>query len=56
MDAGSAITYFSVTDAMIQPLVSAINSGLSTMVPIGLGVMGSFIGINIIKRIIYSFI
>lgn len=50
-----SVTFFSVTETMIQPLVNAINSGLETMIPIGIGIMGSFLGINIVKRVIYSF-
>ena len=53
---GSAITYFQVTDAIVAPLVKTINSGLETMIPIGIGIMGSFIGVSIMKRVIYSFI
>jgi len=56
MDAGSTITYFQVTEAMVQPLVNAINSGLTTMMPIGITCLASFIGINVVKRVIYSFI
>lgn len=50
------ITYFTVTQDLIEPLVTTINSGLSTMIPIGLGVMGSFISVSLIKRVIYSFL
>ena len=56
MDAGSTITYFQVTEAMVQPLINAINSGLTTMMPIGITCLASFIGINVVKRVIYSFI
>lgn len=52
----NAITYFTVTESLVQPLVNSINSALTTMVPIGIGVMSSFIGVNILKRIIYSFL
>ena len=50
------VTYFQVTESMVQPVVSAINSGLTVMVPIGVTCMASFIGINVVKRVIYSFI
>lgn len=50
------VSYFKVTDAMVAPLVSAINSGLTTMMPIGITCLASFIGINVVKRVIYSFI
>jgi len=29
---------------------------LALMVPVGLGVMGAFIGISIVKRVIFSFL
>ena len=50
------IKYFTVTESLVAPLVSTINSALETMIPIGIGIMGSFIGVSIIKRIIYSFL
>lgn len=53
---GAVITYFNITSSMIAPLVNSINENLQTMIPIGLGIMGTFIGISIVKRIIYSFI
>ena len=51
-----APTYFQVTNTMVQPLVDAINSGLTVMLPIGITVMASFIGINVVKRVLWSFI
>lgn len=47
---------FQVTTDLVQPVVDAINSGLTTLVPIGLGVMATFIGIGLIPRIIYKFL
>lgn len=47
---------FTITKELIQPLVDAINSGLDVLVPIGIGIMGTFIGIRLISRIIYSFL
>lgn len=55
-EVNNAITYFTVTDTMVQPLVNTINSALTVMVPIGLGIMGSFIGVNVVKRMIWSFL
>lgn len=52
----TGVTYFQVTEAMVDPLVSAINSGLTVMMPIGITCLASFIGINVVKRVIYSFI
>lgn len=52
----SPITYFSITDQMVVPLANAINSSLEVSVPIGLGFMGTFIGISALKRVFYTFI
>ena len=47
---------FAVTSALVQPVVDAINSGLTTLVPIGLGIMATFIGVHLIKRVMYMFL
>lgn len=47
---------FTITESTVEPVVNAINSGLTTLVPIGIGIMGTFIGIHLIKRIIYTFL
>lgn len=47
---------FAITAEMIQPITTAISSGLTTLVPIGLGIMATFIGIGLIPRIIYKFL
>lgn len=51
-----AVTAFTLTTEMIKPLTDAINSGLTTLVPIGLTVMAAMIGISLIPRIIYKFL
>lgn len=51
-----AITTFELSTEMIKPLTDAINSGLETLVPIGLAVMAAMIGISLIPRIIYKFL
>lgn len=50
------VASFAITAELVQPIVDAINSGLTTLVPIGLGVMATFIGISLIPRIIYKFL
>lgn len=52
----SAIVPFTVTTDLVAPITEAINSGLATLVPIGIGIMGTFIGISLIKRVIYTFL
>lgn len=51
-----SVATFVVTAELVQPVVNAINSGLTTLVPIGLGIMATFIGISLIPRIIYKFL
>lgn len=45
-----------ITAELVKPITDAINSGLATLVPVGLGVMATFIGIGLIPRIIYKFL
>lgn len=52
----STVTPFTVTADTVKPVTDAINSGLATLVPIGIGIMGTFIAIALIKRIIYTFL
>lgn len=47
---------FAVTAELVAPVVNAIQSGLTTLVPIGLGIMATFIGVGLIPRIIYKFL
>lgn len=50
------VAAFEITTQLVQPLVDTINSGLTTLVPIGIGIMGTFIGIHLIRRVIYTFL
>ena len=52
----SSIKAFTVTADTVAPVTNAINSGLNTLIPIGIGIMGTFIGISLIKRVIYTFL
>ena len=47
---------FTITAELVKPITDAISSGLTVLVPIGLGVMATFIGIGLIPRIIYKFL
>lgn len=47
---------FAITAELVAPITEAINSGLTTLVPIGLGIMATFIGLGLIPRIIYKFL
>lgn len=56
MAASSSTTGFQITESLVAPIKNAIDSGLSTLVPIGIGVMSVMIGISLIPRIIYKFL
>ena len=47
---------YTVTAETVKPVTSAISSGLTTLMPIGIGIMATFIGIAIVKRVIYTFL
>lgn len=47
---------FSITAELIKPIETAISSGLITLVPVGLTIMGAMVGISLIPRIIYKFL
>lgn len=47
---------FEITSDLVAPISTAISSGLTTLVPIGIGIMAVFIGIGLIPRIIYKFL
>lgn len=51
-----AVSAFEITSSLVQPITNAINSGLTTLVPIGIGIMATFVGISLIPRIIYKFL
>lgn len=45
-----------VTAADLSGLQTTINSSITVLVPIGIGVMATMVGIGLIPRIIYRFI
>ena len=47
---------FEITSDLVAPITTAISSGLTTLVPIGIGIMAVFIGIGLIPRIIFKFL
>lgn len=51
-----AVSNFEITAELVQPITNAISSGLTTLVPIGIGIMATFVGISLIPRIIYKFL
>ena len=47
---------FVVTAELVKPITDALSSGLTTLVPVGIGIMATFIGVSLIPRIIYKFL
>lgn len=47
---------FAINSELVKPISDAISSGLTTLVPIGIGIMAVMIGIGLIPRIIYKFL
>ena len=39
-----------------QPIIDAITSGVTSLLPIGITIMGIFIGVSLIPRMIYKFL
>lgn len=56
MTPATATQFFEITPALLEPITTAISSGLTTLVPIGLVIMGAMVGISLIPRIIYKFL
>ena len=48
-------TSFAITSSMLAPITSAVNSGLTTIVPVGIGIMAIILGIGLIPKIIKRF-
>ena len=55
-NAANTVNSFTVTADVISPVTNAINSALNTLIPIGLGIMGTMIAVSLIKRVIYTFL
>lgn len=47
---------FTITAETVAPVVEALSSGLTTLLPVGIGIMATFVGISLIPRIIYKFL
>lgn len=45
-----------LTADMLTPITTALSSNLETLVPIGIAIMGSMIGVGLIPRIVYKFL
>ena len=45
-----------ITSAMLEPITTALTSNLSTLLPIGITIMATMIGVSLIPRIVYKFL
>lgn len=45
-----------ITSQMLEPITTALTSNLQVILPVGLGVMGTMIGVSLIPRLIYKFL
>lgn len=41
---------------MLAPITEAVSSNLTLLVPVGIGIMGTMIGVSLIPRIVYKFL
>lgn len=44
-----------VTAEVLTPITTAISSNLTTLLPVGIGIMATMLGVSLIPRIIYKF-
>lgn len=45
-----------ITAEMLAPITTALESNLAVLVPVGIGIMGTMIGVGLIPRIVYKFL
>jgi len=45
-----------VTADMLAPITETLTNNLNVLVPIGISIMGTMIGIGLIPRIVYKFL
>lgn len=45
-----------LTADMLAPITTALESNLNVLVPVGIGIMGTMIGVGLIPRIVYKFL
>lgn len=45
-----------ITADMLAPITTTLNSNLDVLLPIGIGIMGTMIGVGLIPRIVYKFL
>lgn len=45
-----------ITADMLAPITDAITTNITVLIPVGIGVMGTMIGVSLIPRIVYKFL
>ena len=45
-----------ISAEMLQPITEALTSNVNVILPVGLGIMGTMIGIGLIPRLVYKFL
>lgn len=45
-----------ITADMLQPITTTLESNLNVLLPVGIGIMGTMIGVGLIPRIVYKFL
>lgn len=45
-----------VTADMLAPITENLAANLNVLVPVGIGIMGTMIGVGLIPRIVYKFL
>ena len=45
-----------LTAEMLAPITTTLTSNLTTLVPVGISILGAMIGVSLIPRIVYKFL
>lgn len=45
-----------ITADMLAPITTTLETNLAVLVPVGIGIMGTMIGVGLIPRIVYKFL
>lgn len=45
-----------ITTDMLSPITSTVGANITTLTPVGIGIMGMMIGVSLVPRVIYKFL
>lgn len=45
-----------ITAEMLTPITTALTNNLAVLLPVGITIMGTMIGVSLIPRIVYKFL